>query len=107
MIIRQLKQEQYECFHNYLKHNAHTEPLDVSYTMRVTVNDRQYAVKFQPERHCKMAVLQAFRIDRSAAGPHLELITQGNLLSAFLEILIDQGAGSHCCREIGDDIRSI
>ncbi|SHH95367.1 hypothetical protein SAMN02745823_01649 [Sporobacter termitidis DSM 10068] len=92
MIIRQLKQEQYECFHNYLRHNAHAEPLDASYTMCVTVNDREYAVKLQPERHCKMAVLQAFRIDRGEAGPHFELITQGNLLSSFLEILIDQGA---------------
>ncbi|SHI07493.1 hypothetical protein SAMN02745823_02265 [Sporobacter termitidis DSM 10068] len=92
MIIRQLKQQHYERLHDYLARNAHAEPLDAGCTVRLSVNGVDYAVKIQPEKHCRMAVLQALRIDRDGAGPRYELITKGNLLSSFLEILIDQGA---------------
>ncbi|SHI22314.1 hypothetical protein SAMN02745823_03584 [Sporobacter termitidis DSM 10068] len=91
MIIRQLKQDQYEYLQHSLMKTAHAEPLDVSYTVGMTVNGVEYAVKMQPEKHCKMAVLQALRIDRDGTGPHFELITKGSLLGSFLEILIYQG----------------
>nr|WP_122011550.1 hypothetical protein [Maliibacterium massiliense] len=91
MIIRQLKEQQFEHFHNALMMKAHTEPLEAYYTVTVTVNDAEYAVKAQPERHNKIAVLQAVRIFREASGPNFELITRDNILSSLLEMLIYQG----------------
>ena len=91
MIIRQLKEKQFEHLHNALMMKAHAEPLDASYTVKMTVNGVEYAVKVQPERRNKMAVLQALRIFREEYGPNFELITRGNILSSLLEILIDQG----------------
>lgn len=70
---------------------AHAKPLDASYTVNMKINDAEYAVRVQPERNNKMAVLQALRIYREECDPNFELITQGNLLSSFLEILIYQG----------------
>ena len=59
----------------------------------MTVNGAEYAVKVQPERYCKVAVLQARRIYREQNSPGFELITEGNLRSSFLELLIYQGVG--------------
>ena len=91
MIIQQLKEKQFESLHNSLMMKAHAKPLEASYTVNMTINGTEYAVKVQPERHNKMAVLQALRIYRGECGPNFELITKGNLLSSFLEILIYQG----------------
>lgn len=91
MIIRQLKEKQFEYLHNALMMKAHAEPLEASYTVKMTINGAEYAVKVQPERHNKMAVLQALRIVREEYGPNFELITKGNILSSLLEILIYQG----------------
>lgn len=91
MIIRQLNKKQYEQFHHSLKMESHAEPLEASYTVSMTINGAEYAVKIQPERHHKMVVLQALRIYREAYGPRFELITKGILLSSLLEILLYQG----------------
>lgn len=91
MIIRQLKETQFEHLHNALIMKAHAEPLDASYTVNMTINGAEYAVKVQPEQHNKMAVLQALHIFREEYGPNFELITNGTVLSALLEILIYQG----------------
>ncbi len=91
MIIRQLKEPQYTSFHRQLIKNARTEPLDASYTVDMTVDGAEYAVKIQPESGNRIAVLQAFKIERDEYGVDFELITRNNLLSALLEILIDQG----------------
>ena len=91
MIIRQLKETQFETLHNALMMKAHAEPLEASYTVKMTINGAEYAVKVQPEPHNKMAVLQALRIFREDCGPNFELVTRGNILSSLLEILIDQG----------------
>lgn len=91
MIIRQLKEKQFEHLHNALMMKAHAEPLEASYTVNMTINGAEYALKVQPERHNKMAVLQALRIFREEYGPNFELIEQPGVLSAFLEILIYQG----------------
>ena len=93
MIIRQLKGKQYESLHSALMTKAHAEPLEASYTVNMKINGAEYAVKVQPERHNKMAVLQALRIYREECGPNFELITKGSLLSSLLEILICQGVG--------------
>lgn len=91
MIIRQLKATQFETLHNALMMKAHAEPLEACYTVNMTINGAEYIVKVQPERHNKMAVLQALRIFREEYGPNFELITRGNILSSLLEILIYQG----------------
>lgn len=91
MIIRQLKEKQFEQLHNILMMKAHAEPLEASYTVKMTINGAEYAVKVQPERHNKIAVLQALRIFREEYGPNFALITKGKILSSLLEILIYQG----------------
>lgn len=93
MIIRQLKQQQYDVLYSSLMRKVHVETLDASYTVGMMINGVEYAVKVQPEKHHKIAVLQALRIDRGEESPNFELITKGALLSSFLEILIEQGAG--------------
>lgn len=93
MIIRQLKEKQYESLHNFLMMKAYAEPLEASYIINMTINGAEYAVKVQPERHNKMAILQALRIYQGEYGPNFKLITKGSLLSSLLEILICQGVG--------------
>lgn len=91
MIIRKLKQMEYEKLNKALIERAHAEPLEACYTVNMQIDGVSYAMKIQPERHCRMAILQAYRIDREEDGPNFELITRGNLLSALLETLIYQG----------------
>ncbi len=91
MIIRQLKPRQFEYLHRDLMKRAHAEPLEASYTVNMVISGVEYAIRIQPEAHFRMAILQAFRIDRDEDGPNFELITRGNILSSLLEILIYQG----------------
>ena len=91
MVIRQLKEKQFESLRHSLRMKAHAEPLEASYTVNMKINGAEYAVKVQPERHNKMAVLQALRIHREECGLHYELITRGDILSSLLEIIIYQG----------------
>ena len=91
MIIRQLKKDQFESLHSSLIRKARSEPLEASYTVTMTINGAEYAVKVQPEPHNKIAILQALRIYREEHVPNFELITQGNVLSSLLELLIYQG----------------
>lgn len=69
---------------------THAEPLDASYTVDMKINGAEYALKVQPEYNFKIAVLQALRIYRDEDGPNFQLITEGNILSSLLEILIYQ-----------------
>ena len=91
MIIRLFKKNAYQSFCNSLFKYAHAEPLSASYDITLHINKTEYIVKFQPEPHCKVAVLQALRVIRTDDGPEFELITKNNLLSAFTEIMIEQG----------------
>ena len=91
MIIRQLKKKQFENLCRFLIRKALVGPLEASYTVNLTINDTEYAIKVQPERHNKMAVLQALRIRREEHSSGFELITRGNMLASLLEILIYQG----------------
>ena len=90
MILRELSEDHYNQFQTLLRKKAQAAPLDASYTVRLVVNGAEYAVKVQPERHCRIAVLQALRITRDREGLHFTLITQGGLLNAFLELLLYQ-----------------
>ncbi|HEX2939316.1 MAG TPA: hypothetical protein VHO66_10445, partial [Ruminiclostridium sp.] len=91
MIIRQLKPKQFESLHSDLVKKAYTEPLEASYSVNMAISGMEYAVRIQPETHNRIAVLQAYKIDRNGDSPHFELITSGNILSSLLEILIYQG----------------
>lgn len=93
MIIRQLKQAQFEALRNALAQKALVQPFDASYTVHMTVGAVEYALKLQPESRCRMAVLQACKIGRGGSAPDFELITKGNILSSLLEILVYQGVG--------------
>ena len=88
MVIRQLTEHQYKTLHNALIMKAHTEPLEASYTVPLTVNGVEYLLKIQPERHNKFVILQALRVYREEHGPNFELITSGNILSSLLELFI-------------------
>ena len=91
MVIRKLKTSQFERIHKQLLQRAYTEPLDPSYTVNMSINGISYMVKVQPEYPRSLAVLQALRVDREDCGPNFSLVTENNLLSALLEILICQG----------------
>ena len=91
MIIRKLTEEKFNSFTRELIAKSRTEPLDLSYAVEMTVNGVEYTIKLQPERHNRIAVLQAMRILREENGPRYEQITQGTLLTAFMEILLYQG----------------
>lgn len=91
MIVRQLKQSEFNYINKELIQKAHEIPLEAGYTVDMTINGVSYLVKLQTERHCKLAVLQALRISTEEDGQKSRLITAGALLSALLEILINQG----------------
>lgn len=91
MIIRQLKPKQYEYLSHQLKRYADSEPFSASYTVNLRINHAEYQLKVQPESRNRMAALQALRIHRNEDGVDYELIVSGVLLSALLEILINQG----------------
>ncbi len=93
MIIRQLKQDQFLRLNESLMMKAQINPQDVSYAVNMQVNEVECIVKIQPERHCKIVILQALRIYRENHGPSFQLLTQANLLSSLLEILIYQEVG--------------
>ncbi|MEG0377161.1 MAG: hypothetical protein RR614_01645 [Eubacterium sp.] len=90
MIIRQLKQKQYEDFNKELIKKAYSDPLEASYTVNMTVNDVFYVVKVQPENRHRMAILQACKVKQNKDNQDFELVTKGNLLLALFEILNDQ-----------------
>lgn len=94
MIVRQLNETQYQQLTSVIRQTAHPEPMDASYTIPMVVNEVEYAVRVQPERHNKIAVLQATRVDRSASTPQFELITQGQVLSSFFELFLYQQVGN-------------
>ena len=91
MIIKQLDKRDYNRLHHSLMQTAQAAPLEASYTAKLTVNAVEYALKIQPESDCQMAILQAVRISRTADGPNFELITQNHILTALIDLLIEQG----------------
>ncbi len=95
MIIRRLKASQYDRLKQVLAAQAQAQPrlLDASYTVPLSVNGAEYAVKLLPDRHNQVAVLQALRVVREKEELHVALITEGGLLTAFLELLLYQEVG--------------
>ena len=91
MYLRQLTEQQYDRFCNDLAARAAISPLDPSYAVTLVINQAEYQVKLQPERHNTIAVLHALRVCREPDGPSYDLITQNAVLTALLELLLYQG----------------
>lgn len=91
MIIRKLKPKEYERLHSDLISKAYVEPLEACFTVKIVINGEEYTARVQPETHNRMAILQAFHIERDEYGLNFLLITSGDILSSLLEILIHQG----------------
>lgn len=87
MVIRQFKQKQFTRVCRIIEEKGHREPMDVFYTMTIKVNEWVYSLRVLPTRQCKVAVLQTVRCHPNQP-PLCELLTQGTLLSALLEIVV-------------------
>ena len=92
MFIRQLEKTQFEALRAALAATG-TGPLEASYAVAMTIDGTEYALKPQPARSHRIAVLQAIRTRWDAPMPSRELVTKGNILAALLEILIYQRVG--------------
>ena len=91
MVIKELVPDKFQRFCRELRRSAQIAPLEASYTVPLTVNDTEYAVRLQPMGENQIAVLQALQIDRSEDCPSFTLIEEDELLSAFLTLLLQQG----------------
>ena len=91
MIIQTISHDKFQRFCRELRQTAQIAPLEASYTMPLTVNDTEYAVRLQPVGENQIAVLQALQIDRKEDYPSFTLIEDDELLSAFLVLLLKQG----------------
>lgn len=68
MIVRTVKEKEYEALQQLLPRRAHTQPMDVTYTVDLTVDGVVYAMKLLVLNKRRVAVLQACRMDRGMAG---------------------------------------
>lgn len=92
MIVRQLKAEKYERFQNQLIQKAQQNPLEASFNVTMKVDRKEYVLRIQPETKHRLVALQALEVDRDDECGHLHmLITDNNILSSLLELLIWQG----------------
>lgn len=92
MIIKQLSQEKFQYFEKQLIQKAQQAPFEASYNVTVKVNRKEYIIKIQPERKCKIVALQALEVERDEECGHLHmLITDNKILLSLLELLLWQG----------------
>ncbi len=89
MIVRSLKQEQYTLLCRMLD-EIPGNPLNACRTVTLNVGGDSFALKLQPEKSCRVALLQAVRADRRHSPPECTLVTKGRILSALLELFVDQ-----------------
>ena len=87
MIVRQLKEKAYHSFLDMLLKDAHSSLLCPIYHLDITVNHHVYALYLQPDKHNKVYALYALC---TATAGFTNLITDGNVLSALLELVIYQ-----------------
>lgn len=71
MIVRSLKQEQYDLLCRQLLETVPANPFDASRTVTMNVDGDSYALKLQPEKSYRIALLQAVRADRRHSPPEL------------------------------------
>lgn len=60
MITRTLSTENYEILRNHLMKKAHIEPMDVGYTVDMTIDGVNYTLKLMLEKHWQVAILQVW-----------------------------------------------
>lgn len=91
MIIRQLKQTQYDLLQRKLIQTGEKAPLEACYTVSMKIDGFAYVIKIQPECKRRMAMLQAYKSIRDHNGLHFDLITEGVVLKSLFEIFLYQG----------------
>lgn len=94
MIVRQLEAEKFDRFQAQLFEKAQQNPLEASFSVRITVNQTEYLLKLQPEKGHKLVALQALKVEREDYGHLHELIMDNKILSSLLELLLWQGVAS-------------
>lgn len=90
MVIQPVGQKQYDALKAALAKKADICPHDAAYSIKMMINQEEYILRVQLEKHRRVALLQAQQILRQNGAVEMVLITQGALLSAFMQILIHQ-----------------
>lgn len=90
MIVQNLTPKAYQLLCQTLQSSAYHEPWDASYSVTMMVNGDEFTLRLQPEKHCRMAVLQAIRIVRSKPEPVYTLIQKSSMLTALFELFVLQ-----------------
>ena len=93
MVIRHLTPPQFERVRGDLIRQARSEPLSASYLVDFTVNRAEYTLRVQPVEGCRVAALEALRVERDEDGQNFLLETGDGLLRPLLELLLYQGVG--------------
>jgi len=88
MLIRQLKQEEFDCLCQSLLDHAWVQPLDPTFTVTLHLDGREYALKLQPEEGNCVAILQALRVYREEDGPNFDLVLDSPTLSQLWDQLL-------------------
>lgn len=89
MLVRQLKETYYQSMLEYLETTAPKTDLSASCEIVMLVDEMCYRLRLQPERHRKLAILQAVSWPQCRPEEQ-ELIIDGLILSVLLELLIFQ-----------------
>lgn len=89
MVMRQLKEARHQQMLDHLEAAAVQEEFSAAYDVVMTVDEMCYRLRLQPERHRKLAVLQAVSWSQKAPEQR-ELITDALILSSLLELLTHQ-----------------
>lgn len=93
MVIRQLEQKQFDRLYQNLLDHAWVQPLDPTFTVALSMDGQEYAVKLQPEEDSQIAVLQALRVYREEDGPNFDLVLESNTLARLLTVYMDHTMG--------------
>lgn len=86
MIVRQLKQKDYDCLLLFLRERGQADAFGSEYRIPVTAAQERYDLHIRPDSRRKVYLLRAVRIDQAADGPLLRPVAKG-LAAALLEVL--------------------
>ncbi len=90
MVIKEVDSEQYEFIYEMLVDKAQQDPLEACFNVTMKVNEAEYILRVQPEKHYKIAALQAILVEREEEQFHT-LITNNDVLLALINLLLYQG----------------
>ena len=88
MLIRQMKQDDFDRLCQTLLDHAWVQPLDPTFTVTLFLEGREYALKLQPEEGNRVAVLQALRVYREEYGPNFDLVLDSHTLSQLWDCFL-------------------